>query len=55
MDATVEFATLTIDPESGLPVAHIFKPAEIDARESMTLSSKCLIAQFLTGSPRTQC
>ncbi|KAL8292360.1 hypothetical protein RQP46_001826 [Phenoliferia psychrophenolica] len=27
----LEFATLTIDPESGLVVAHIFKPDEIDA------------------------
>lgn len=30
--AAVEFATLTLDPVSGLPVAHIFSPAEIDAR-----------------------
>lgn len=30
--STVELSTLTID-EAGRPVAHIFKPAEIDARE----------------------
>lgn len=33
----VEFATLTLDPVSGLPVAHIFSPAEIDARTSSSL------------------
>jgi 20S proteasome subunit alpha 3 len=27
----VELATLTIDEATGLPFAHIFKPAEIDA------------------------
>lgn len=34
----VEFATLTIDPVSGLPIAHIFKPAEIDACSSRSLA-----------------
>jgi 20S proteasome subunit alpha 3 len=29
----VELATLTVDSVTGLPKAHIFKPAEIDARE----------------------
>ncbi|KAI5479018.1 hypothetical protein MNV49_004300 [Pseudohyphozyma bogoriensis] len=27
----LEFATLTIDSETGLPIAHVFKPHEIDA------------------------
>lgn len=33
----VEFATLTIDAKTGLPVAHIFTAQEIDARKFISL------------------
>lgn len=39
LNVKVELATLTLDPEIGLPRAHIFKPAEIDARECIALAS----------------
>lgn len=41
----VELATLTIDSVTGLPKAHIFKPAEIDACESGTTASGHLLDQ----------